>query len=260
MMENGMSLSTKNLIKEYPYLYETHLHTSEASACARNSAVDMAKSAKEAGYSGIFITNHNWGGNTCIHLKLPWDAWVHAFCQGYREAKEWGDANDFDVFFGYEAGYNGTEFLIYGVDEEWMVNHPEIREASIQEQFKLVNDAGGMVIHAHPYREEWYIPDIRLFPEYVNGVEAINATHSNPKSTSHNDPMYDINAIEYAKKYDFPATAGSDIHSVDHFGGGVAFRTRLTSVKDYCERILGRQDYLLTNGDKWYDNRCNELV
>lgn len=25
----------ENLRKEYPYLYETHLHTSEASACAR---------------------------------------------------------------------------------------------------------------------------------------------------------------------------------------------------------------------------------
>ena len=47
-----------------------------------------------------------------------------------------------------------------------------------KEQYELVHAAGGMVIHAHPYREEDYIPEVRLFPEWVDGVEGINATHS----------------------------------------------------------------------------------
>lgn len=245
------------MINEYRYLYETHLHTSESSKCARCSGADMAKAAKEKGYAGLFVTDHNWGGNTAIDPNLDWENWVHEFCKGYKSAKAWGDANDFDVFFGYEAGYNGTEFLIYGVDEEWLISHSEIKNASVERQFELIHEAGGMVIHAHPYREEDYIPEIRLFPEYVDGVEGINATHSNSISMSHNDPLYDARAIEYARKNDFPMTAGSDVHSTVMFGGGVMFKTRLTSAKDYCERILGSEDYLLTNGETIYDKNGN---
>ncbi len=235
--------------KDYPYLYETHLHTCQSSACAQATGQDMARVAKEAGYAGIFVTDHSWGGNHCIDSTLPWQDWVHEFCKGYEDAKAWGDANDFQVFFGYEAGYHGTEFLIYGVDEVWLCSHPEIKDATVEEQYQLIHGAGGMVIHAHPYREEWYIPEIRLFPEWVDGVEGINATHSSSKSISHNDPNYDTLAIAYAKKHDLPMTAGSDIHSTNLFGGGMAFATKLTSVQDFCQRVKRREHCLLTNGE-----------
>lgn len=237
-----------NKLGEYKYLYETHLHTSESSKCAIASAVDMAKALKAAGYTGMFVSDHNWGGNTAIDSELSWEQWVIEFCKGYEAAKEWGDKNDFDVFFAYEAGYEGTEFLIYGVDKEWLISHPAIKTATVEEQYKLVHEAGGMVIHAHPYREEYYIPEIRLFPEYVDGIEAVNATHSNPKSKAHNNPKFDASAIQYGKEHGFPMTAGSDVHSTNLFDGGVAFKERLTSAKDYCERILSKKDYLLTNG------------
>ena len=44
----------KNYREEYPYLYETHLHTKEISACARSSGADMARACKAAGYTGIW--------------------------------------------------------------------------------------------------------------------------------------------------------------------------------------------------------------
>ncbi len=244
--------------KKYPYLYETHLHTSQSSACAGSTGQDMARALKEAGYRGMFVTDHNWGGNHCIDSRLPWQDWVHAFCQGYRDAKVWGDANDFSVFFGYEAGYQGTEFLIYGVDENWLMTHPEIRDAAVEEQYQLIHEAGGMVIHAHPYREEWYIPEVRLFPKWVDGVEVLNATHSNPKSISHNDPVYNELALEYAKKYEFAVTAGSDIHSTNLFGGGMAFATPLTSSQDFCRRVLTKEECVLTDGLKEYQ-RCDMM-
>ena len=34
------------------YLYETHMHTSEASACAGSTGAQMARAYKEAGYTG----------------------------------------------------------------------------------------------------------------------------------------------------------------------------------------------------------------
>lgn len=249
-----------SLVREqYPYLYETHLHTSESSACARSTGAQMARACKEYGYTGIFVTDHNWGGNTATDRSLPWEQWVDAFVLGYENAKAEGDRIGLDVFFGYEAGYHGTEFLLYGVDAGWMKAHPQIQTATVEEQYRLVHEAGGLVIHAHPYREEFYIPEIRLYPEWVDGVEGINATHSNPKSTGHNNPAYDERAIKYARLHNLPMSAGSDIHGTNLFGGGVAFRRRLSSAKDYVHAILTGEDYVLTDGAKWYD-RCGNVI
>lgn len=245
--------------KQYPYLYETHLHTCEASACARNIGAEMARACKEYGYTGIFVTDHNWGGNTRTDRGLPWDIWVDRFCEGYEHAREEGEKIGLDVFFGYEAGFRGTEFLLYGINKGWMKAHPELWTATIEEQYQLVHEAGGLVIQAHPYREEDYIPEIRLFPQWVDGVEGINATHSNSRSMAHNDPAYDIRAIAYAKEHALPLSAGSDIHTTALLGGGVAFRRKLVSALDYVKAILTGEDYVLTNGETWYDKEGNEL-
>lgn len=245
--------------KDYPYLYETHMHTSQASKCAGSPGWEMAKAAKEAGYTGIIITDHSWYGNNCISSSLPWEQWVRAFCKGYEDAKSWGDENDFSVFFGYESNYDATEFLIYGVDKDWLISHPQIKNASIKEQYEMIHKEGGLVIHAHPFREAGYIPQIRLFPEYVDGVEAVNAAHSSHLSMHHNSSEFDVRAIAYAREYQLPMTAGSDIHTTRLLGGGVAFKRRLESIKDYCNAVLTGEDYLLTNGDTWFDKNGSPI-
>ncbi len=245
--------------KNYPYLYDTHIHTSPGSACAHNSGAEMAEAAQLMGYAGIIITDHNWGGNTGIDRSLPWEQWVDCFTAGYREALAYGQTHDFDVFFGYEAGYRGTEFLIYGITPDWLKAHPEIRSADVKEQYRLIHEGGGMVIHAHPFREAGYISEIRLYPEYVDGVEGINAAHSFSPKSSHYNPEYDRRAIRYANEHSLPLTAGSDCHTTDLPGGGIAFRQRLASVQDYCKAILSGADYVLTNGKAVYDKKGNLL-
>lgn len=243
----------------YPYLYETHLHTSESSACARSTGAQMARACKDYGYTGIFVTDHNWGGNTATDHRLPWDQWVDAFALGYEHARAEGEQIGLDVFFGYEAGYWGTEFLIYGIDKAWMKAHPQLAYATVEEQYALVHEAGGLVMHAHPFREEFYIPEVRLYPQWIDGVEGINATHSNPGSTAHNDPAFDEKAISYAGENNLPMSAGSDIHGIRLFGGGVAFRRKLTSGADYVQAILTGEDYVLTDGAEWYDKYGNVI-
>lgn len=246
-------------IKGYPYLYETHLHTSQSSACAHSTGAEMSKAALEAGYTGIIVTDHNWGGNTRIYPGMAWESWVREYGKGYLDAKAYGDAHGLDVFFGYEAGHRGTEFLIYGVDLDWLTAHPEIKTATVEEQYRLIHEAGGMVIHAHPFREEPYIPEIRLYPDHVDGVEGINATHSNRRSKSHNDPAFDARAIRYTREHGLPMTAGSDIHSTNLLGGGVAFQRKLTSIEDFCHAILSGEDYVLTNGDAVFTKQGEKL-
>lgn len=248
-----------NIREQYPYLYDTHLHTSEASACAHSTGAEMARACREYGYTGIFVTNHNWGGNTCVDRSLDWEEWVERFCKGYECAKAEGDRIGLDVFFGYEAGYRGTEFLIYGPDKAWLKRHPELWTATVEEQQQLIHEAGGIVIHAHPFREEAYIPEVRLFPEWVDGVEAFNAAHHQYCIAGRDRTVYDRRAVAYAREHGLPMSAGSDVHTVALFGGGVAFRRKILSPKDYAQAILHDEDRVLTDGRTWYDKAGNKI-
>lgn len=250
--------------ENYPYLYETHLHTSMVSACAHNTPQEMVRAAKEKGYTGIFITEHNWRGNSCIDRSLPWEEWIDAMASSYYTAKEEGEKVGLQVFFAYEAGFygmphHGAECLIYGLPPQWLKEHPELRDMDVREHLRLVRSAGAMAIHAHPFREASYIPQAFLFPDEVDGVEAINANHSNPNRLSKHNPRYDEMAIAYALEHGLPMAAGSDMHSDQLLGGGVAFARRLEDAEDYCRAILGREDCVLTDGWEVFDNMGNLL-
>ncbi len=247
------------LLKDYPYLYETHLHTNQGSACGRNSGAEMAAACKEYGYTGIFVTDHNWGGNTCISRELPWREWMTLYSRAYYDAREYGDRNGLDVFFGMETGFDGTEFLILGLTPEWFMENEAIRSADIAKQYELVRNAGGIVVQAHPYRVEPYIPAVRVFPEYADAVEAINAMHSNPMSRSHNDPSWNDMAVELARANNKIMTAGSDIHNKALLGGGMAFRRKILSPADFCQALRSGEDYVMTDGERWYDS-AGEII
>lgn len=235
-------------MQENRYIYETHLHTSESSACSHNTGAEMARAYKEAGYTGIIITDHFFYGNTAVDRRLPWKDWVEQFCLGYEHAKAEGDKIGLQVFFGWESGYRGTEFLVYGLSKEWLLAHPEIVEATIEEQYALVHAGGGIVSHAHPYREENYIPEIRLYPEYIDAVEGVNAMHSSDVSNSHKNPLFNEWALEYGNKYNLPFTAGSDQHTTFMIGGGMAFDRRLNDIHDFTRAVLAREAVCLLDG------------
>lgn len=232
------------------FLYETHMHTSESSACAHNTGAEMARAYKEAGYTGIIVTDHFFYGNTAVNRRLPWSEWVEQFCLGYEHAREEGEKIGLQVFFGWEAGYHGTEFLIYGLDKEWLLAHPEIKEASVEEQYTLVHEGGGIVSHAHPYREEDYIPEIRLYPEYVDAVEGVNAMHSSDVSNAHKNPLFNERALAYGREHNLPFTAGSDQHTTRMIGGGMVFRRRLSDIHDFSRAVLSGEAVELLDGTK----------
>lgn len=236
------------MINKYPYKYDMHLHTSEGSRCGQSCAADMVVAHKRAGYTGIFVTDHAWGGNTRIDVHLPYREWVKEYSKGYYNALNEGDKQELYVFFGMEAGFRGTEFLIYGITPDWLSNHRELWDASIEEQYKIIHDGGGMISQAHPFREEYYIPEVRLFPQYADAIETANATHSSPLSGAHNTHEWDLLARELAVKENKPATAGSDVHSVNVLNGGVLFKSVKDSALKVTESIMSREDYILCDG------------
>lgn len=229
------------------FLYETHMHTSEASACAVNTGAEMARAYKAAGYTGIIITDHFFYGNTAVDRNLPWRQWVERFCLGYEHAREEGERIGLQVFFGWESGYGGPEFLIYGLDKAWLLEHPEIRDATVEEQMKLVHEGGGIISQAHPYREASYISEIRTFPDCVDAVEGINASHSS-REKKERHPEYNERALVYAGEHGLPLTAGSDQHSTQMLWGGMVFPRKLTDIDDFGRAVLHREAVRLLDG------------
>lgn len=234
----------------YEFKYETHSHTKEGSACAVWSAKESVNEHKKAGYTGLIITNHFFYGNTSVDRSLPWADWVRRFCSGYNYAKDEGDKIGLQVFFGWEAGYNGTEFLIYGLDEDWLLSHPEIKDATVAEQYKLVHDSNGLVVHAHPFREESYIPEIRLYPKLVDAVEGYNATHNSKFSKFHNDPLFNTRAIKFAKENHLPITSGSDTHKLPMLEGGMLFDHKLKNINEFIVYVRKGEGYKLLTSDQ----------
>lgn len=212
------------------FKYETHLHTSEASACAMSTGAQMVRAHYEDGYSGIIITDHFFNGNSGVPQNLPWEERVELFCSGYENALKEAEKLPFSVFLGWEYADNGTEFLTYGLDKDFLLSFPDMLSWPIEKYLTIARQHGGFISQAHPFREAWYIKAIRLFPEYVDAIEVRNASHS--------DSRFDEQALELAKKYSLYQTAGSDTHDIDcMYGGGMEFDRELVSIEDFIEAV-----------------------
>lgn len=198
-----------------PYLYETHLHTSESSACGRTSGPDYVSAYLEHGYDGIFVTDHFWSGNTCVSRELEWNKWVESYCEAWIKTKAEGERQGLSVFFGWESTYGtGEDFLIYGLGPDWLCNHPDLVSLSQREQYECVKNDGGLVVQAHPFRERFYMREIQLHPHHCDAWEVANAGNS---------PAMDKNAYEYALRCGLTMTCGSDIHYLGQLKDGNVF-------------------------------------
>ncbi len=226
------------LEKQKTYKYETHLHTSEASACAGGTGAEMARAWQEAGYSGIIVTDHFFNGNTSVSSRLSWENRVEKFCKGYENAFREGVRCGLHVFFGWEYNYCGTEFLTYGLDRQFLLDHPDMLSWSLGQYFQKVRQHGGFISHAHPFRRASYIRDVRLFPDQVDAVEVVNASHT--------DPAFNRQALEYARKHQLLMTSGSDAHNPDEvYGGGIAFTREIHSMDEFIQAMRASEGHCL---------------
>ena len=169
-----------------PFLYETHLHTCQGSACGISTGAEHVRHYHALGYAGVIVTDHFFGGNTAVPRDLPWEQRVNIFCSGYEDALAEGQRLGLDVFFGWEQTFQGDDYLVYGLSKEWLLRHPEMEHWNRKEQFENVSREGGAVVQAHPFRQRDYITHVRLGLPYVHGVEVANGG---------NDPWADAAAM-----------------------------------------------------------------
>ena len=212
-----------------PFRYETHCHTSKVSKCSKITAVELVQFYKMCGYSGICITDHFLNGNTTVSNELSWDERIERFCQGYENAYAEGKKIGIDVFFGWEYSYKGTDFLTYGLNKQWLLEHPHLLSLTLNEYCDLVHANDGFIVHAHPFREADYIDMIRLLPRKVDAVEVLNACRLDSENKY---------AQQYADNYNLLTVAGSDNHvgPLDRLYG-IKSSKRLKSIVDIINAI-----------------------
>lgn len=212
------------------YKYETHLHTYPVSKCARATVRETLEFYKELGYDGVFITNHFLDGYINVDPASPYEEKINFYFGDYEDAKFLEKEIGIKVFLGVEMTYNGADFLIYGLDKQWYLKHPEIMEMKRNKELKFLMENGALVVHAHPFRNPPFVDYIRLFPDCVHGVEVINGCR-----TEEENKMAQL----YAKHYGHIEFAGSDNHSagdVSHLAGMCSKRP-IESEEDFIKAV-----------------------
>lgn len=195
---------------------DIHIHTKPVSYCSEIDPVEMIKRAKAMGLDGVCITEHD----------AIWSR---------EEIEKLSSENNFPVFRGMEVNTDCGHILAFGV-EDYI---PGIWRAETLR--KVVDDVGGVLIAAHPFRRPWYA--VRLRGEYglsitveeaseekvfrlVHGVEVLNGERPEIENSF---------AAEVTEATDLFATGGSDAHNLHAVG---------RYVTNFCNHIVTEEDLI----------------
>ena len=203
----GMKGSRKNIMNGF--LYDPHTHTSETSRCGHLPAAEVVDRYVKQGFTGLVVTDHLHPEYLSrIDTQHNWDAVMDHYLSGYRASKKRGDEVGFDVILGAELRFpeNDNDYLVYGIDEQWLRSNPYMCCMSAVEFFAKFHDQV-LIIHAHPYRDG----NKEVFESAVHGSEIING---NPRHENGNELALDL----CRRHPGFFRLAGSDTHQAGDEG------------------------------------------
>jgi predicted metal-dependent phosphoesterase TrpH len=176
------------------FRYDIHTHTKETSVCGKIPARELAARYIALGYDGIAVTDHLHDEYIeSLERADDWNSCVDEYLAGYKAAKDFALSRTrgaFDVVLGIELRYPQSEndFLIFGVDEEFLRAHPYFYRSSPEDFFKNYGSKT-LIIQAHPFRS-----GCNPAPAgFLHGIEVFNG---NPRHDSRNDC-----ALAFAKEH-----------------------------------------------------------
>lgn len=221
------------------YRYELHAHTKEVSVCAAIPVKKLIEEYKNAGYSGIVLTDHyspmTFHISELFNKKKAMDHYLRA----YREAKQY-ETEDFCVLLGVELRFYATinDYLIYGVTEEMLYEMPFLLKTYIKKASKLFRDRGCLFLQAHPFRKMI----TRANPQFLDGVEVFNGKA---------DKEANNNSLKWAEEINASVkTSGSDCHRESGVGlGGIITKEPIKNNDDLI-RILKSGEYKFIKNQK----------
>ncbi|NLC53327.1 MAG: PHP domain-containing protein [Firmicutes bacterium] len=216
---------------------DLHVHTRESSFCGRTEGRLVAQLYKKAGYDGIVITDHyNRRFFRKFPQSLPWSARVDHFLQGYRGAQEEGERIGLTVLLGIELKFDDSprEYLIYGIDETFLKNHPALYKMGIAKFRKFSKQLPPsekiLIYQAHPFR-----PGITPAPlGLIDGIEVYNG---NPRQNSNNNT-----ALAFARQNNLRMISGSDFHRLPDLARGGLILPEAVEDSRGLVRVLKRNE------------------
>ena len=174
---------------------DMHIHTSPRSACSHLGLEELLETANQRKLDGICLTEHQ------VLWKL-------------EDAEKLAAEGNIKVFRGNEFTTNQGDILVFGFDEDikGLLTIQELRQA--------VQNAGGYMIAAHPFRgfKTFGIGQLQMTVdqacrrkvfEFVDAIEIGNGKLSDAENDM---------ARKVAAKLGLPGTGGSDAHRADEVG------------------------------------------
>ena len=174
---------------------DLHTHTSQASPCSSAPVDDLIREAKRIGLDGICLTDHN-------HV---WDS---------AEIEALRAKHDFLVLKGNEITTDQGDMVVFGLEKDIQ------GIITLEDLKKEVDQAGGFIIVAHPFRGflTFGVGQLGLTPEKAmerplfQSVDAVEVLNS--KVTVKENAF----AAQVAAGLNLPQTGGSDAHEVEEVG------------------------------------------
>ncbi len=174
---------------------DLHCHTFPLSSCSGIRPHELILRAKEAGLGGVCLTEHNrlWPRDEISRLR---------------------DEFDFPVFRGMEVTTRDGDILAFGLEEE----PTEIPSAA--ELRQRVDDVGGFLVAAHPFRGflMFTFVQLSLSLERAAGRPVFQSVHAIEAYNSNVTEQETKIALDVGKHLSLPCVAGSDAHAAADVG------------------------------------------
>ncbi len=193
---------------------DLHIHTSYGSSCAYMDPGQLVERARHIGLDGVCITDHD-------------QIWQDEVIERLREK------HDYLIIPGVEVSTDCGDILVFGLHES-VLN--VVRAAELRE---LVDEAGGVMIMAHPFRG-----DPNLVSSYVHGGS--NGLSKEVEEACERPEMKLVDALEVyngmsgmgevdfttavAKRLNLRGTGGSDAHAT--LGVGACYTVFEDDIRD----------------------------
>jgi len=199
-------------------LIDLHTHTQPLSHDSLLTPDDLIEAAKAAGLDAVCLTEHDF----------VWDP---------EAARDLARRHSFRIIPAIEVNTEDGHFLAFGIDRYVYGMH------RVAELGRLVDEAGGALVAAHPYRRQlpfhlrhdgdWSEALERalanLAYRHVCAMEALNGRGSERENAF---------ATELCERLGLPAVAASDAHQRDDVGRcATHFERAVTDVTDLIREL-----------------------
>lgn len=200
-------------------LIDLHTHTTPRSDDSYLKPDELIAQAKRAGLDAICLTEHDWFWE---------DEEIMELCQRHN----------FLVLPGVEITTEEAHLLVFGLKKYVFGMH----HASFVR--KLVDEAGGAIIIAHPYRRHFPIgsepEDERYYPaltracnnpvfEVADAIEVLNGRGSEDENAF---------SIKISRELDLRGVASSDAHEISDIGScATLFERRISNVQELITEL-----------------------